>query len=290
MPQLLTTKREKWATQRQKNTKFKGSRLVYNASIQKKYVAKLRGLVRVMAAETKREIVKLFKSEAAQNYYAMDANIASQARILTNKLKAKFEALFGGVAKDLATDMVESTVKTSANNLGQSLKQLSGGLSLKTDFMHDDLKTVTKAAVTENMALIKSIPIDYLGRVQKKVMQSIGSGNGLDPLYSAIQKYDGITERRAKNIALDQTRKVYNTVNKSRMQKVGVKHFEWVHSGGGQHPRQEHIDMSGNIYSLVNPPIIDSKTGERGIPGQLPNCKCTMVPVYDFDTGEEDSE
>ncbi|RIQ43658.1 phage head morphogenesis protein, partial [Bordetella avium] len=31
-----------------------------------------------------------------------------------------------------------------------------------------------------------------------------------------------------------------------------------------------------------NPPIIDKTTGERGLPGQLINCKCRMRPVIDF--------
>lgn len=289
MAKVLTNKRTQWAAQRNEPITFKGKRLVYNAGLQKKYVVKLVKLARQMTDETKRAVIKLFRGETAQEFFAQDANISSQARILTNKLMAKFESLFSSVAKDLATDLVDDSGKASASSLSSSLKEMSGGLTLKTNFMHDDLKTITKAAVTESVSLIKSIADDYLGKVQKTVMRSITTGNGLETLIPALQKYDGITERKAKNVALDQTRKIYNKVNAQRMEKVGLQKFEWIHSGGGQHPREEHVRMNGRIYNLDNPPVIDSNTGERGLPGQLPNCKCTMRPVYEFD-GEENSD
>ena len=38
--------------------------------------------------------------------------------------------------------------------------------------------------------------------------------------------------------------------------------------------------MNGYVFPIDFPPIIDRKTGERGYPGQLINCKCHMEPVY----------
>jgi len=99
----------------------------------------------------------------------------------------------------------------------------------------------------------------------------------------ALEQYEGQTHRRAKNIALDQTRKVYNSVNKGRMEALGIGKFMWHHSGGGAHPREDHIDMDGEIYSFEELPIIDPRSGERGIPGQAPNCRCTMSPVFSFE-------
>jgi len=71
------------------------------------------------------------------------------------------------------------------------------------------------------------------------------------------------------------------------MEKVGVKKFKWLHSGGGQKPRKDHIEMNGNIYSFDDLPVIDKRTGERGIPGQAINCRCRMAPVIEFDNDEE---
>jgi SPP1 gp7 family putative phage head morphogenesis protein len=180
--------------------------------------------------------------------------------------------------------MVEGAQKASATSLHSSLEQLSGGLSLKTSVIPAGMEEVAQATVYENVQLIKSIPSQYLDDVFGSVMRSITTGGGLADLIPAIRKYDGITDRRAKNIALDQTRKAYNSINKQRLMAVGIKKFRWSHSAGGQTPRQDHIAMDGKIFSFDDLPIIDRKTGERGIPGQAINCRCTMTPVYEFDS------
>jgi SPP1 gp7 family putative phage head morphogenesis protein len=269
---------------------IEGRRLNYNASQQEKYIKALEKLVKRMTTYTQNQVIKLFSNNGPEKFYqkrkesvAMDASLASQARILTNELIAKFESLFSSVAKPLAEDMVKGAARESKTNLNASLKKLSGGLTLNTNLATTGLKEIVKATVTENVALIKSIATNYLSNVQKAVMRSITTGNGLEDLIPALEKQKGITKRHAKNVALDQTRKAYNAINKGRMEKVGIKKFKWVHSGGGQKPRQDHIDMSGNIYSFDDLPVIDKKTGERGIPGQAINCGCTMVPVIEFE-------
>lgn len=283
----LTPKRKKWVSERNKKL-LKGKRLSYNASQRAKYEAELINLVNRMTTKTKREIIKLFNTPAAKQF-AMDADIASQARILTNKLTKQFNTLFNNKAWSLAERMLRGASRESSSSLGISLKELSGGLTIKTNSIPANLKTIIKATTTENVALIKSIGEEYLSKVQKTVMRSITNGEGLKTLVPELEKYEGISKRHAKNVATDQTRKAYNSMNKARMEKVGVKKFEWVHSGGGQRPREDHIAMSGNIYSFDDPPIIDKKTGERGIPGQAINCGCTMVPVIEFDEDEDNA-
>jgi SPP1 gp7 family putative phage head morphogenesis protein len=282
---LLTKKRKEWAKPRS-NVVFRGKPLNYNASLQEKYVKELTALVVQMAKQSNREIIRLFKQEGylARDGVALDANISSQARILTNALKGKFESLFGRKAKPLAQKMVSSTNKLSKSQVHQSLKELSGGLSIKTDILPESLKTIMTASVTENVSLIKSIASEYLDSVQGEVMRSIIGGGGLETLIPALEKREGMTLRRAKNIALDQTRKVNSAINRERMTAIGVKKFEWIHSGGGQHPREEHVAMSGNIYSYDDPPVIDSKTGEKGYPGTAINCRCIARPIIEFDS------
>ena len=67
------------------------------------------------------------------------------------------------------------------------------------------------------------------------------------------------------------------------MQGLGVKKFKWLHSMGGKEPRPLHKNvLNGNVYSFDDPPVIDERTGERGLPGVLINCRCRMLPVIEF--------
>lgn len=282
---------------RKRDNLLRGKRLNYNVSQQLKYQKQLLSLVRQMAAETKKRVSDLFRDDVSEEFFeqqkeaaSMDASITAQAKKVMNKLLDKYETLFSFKSKIAAEKMVNGAKQTSKSSLYTSLKELSGGLSLKTGVVPKGMEDVSNAIITENVSLIKSIPSQYFKDVIGSVMRSITTGDGLKTLIPQIQKYNGITERRAKNIALDQTRKAYNSINKQRMQSIGVKQFEWVHSGGGQKPRRSHIALDGKIFSFDKLPVINQEQVDkgyeapiRGIPGQAINCRCTMIPVIEFD-------
>ncbi len=286
LKRLLTKQR---AARSKPGATIKGSTLRYNASIQRRYEEALAKLVRDMHDEAQRAIATLFDSDTANNYFsvAFDASVSSQARILTNKLNKRFGDLFALKAKPTAERMVNASDADSTKTLHISLKEMSGGLSLKTSTVNSTIKNVISASVAENVALIKSIPQQYMLNVQGSVMRSITSGRGLADLIPEIDKYADEAKNRARNIALDQTRKVYNNINRDRMKSLGVKRYEWIHSGGSMHPRPLHQSYNGSIFRFDDPPIIDEKTGERGIPGQAINCRCTMKPVIEIEEGDE---
>ena len=87
---------------------------------------------------------------------------------------------------------------------------------------------------------------------------------------------------RAAFIARDQTSKLTTATNASRMKSAGVTRFRWRHSGGSFDPRVLHLQYDGQEFDLSDPPVIDERTGEKGLPGQAINCRCYMVPIIDF--------
>lgn len=283
-----------WAKNR--DTHLQGIPLNYSAALKARYEKELRTLIAKMARETQRSIARLFDGNAANEYFekqeelaSMDESISSSSKKVLNGLYLKFYSLFSGKSDELAKNMVNGANNASKSALKSSVKQLTGGLELKTDFIPAGLKEVVKSSITENVSLIKSIPEEYFKNITGAVMRSITNGSGTKELISTMKKYYGETDRRAKNIALDQTRKAYNSINKQRMMAAGFKKFKWLHSNGGQHPRKSHIAMSGNIYSFDDLPVINQEqvdkgysAPERGIPGQAINCGCVMNVVYEF--------
>lgn len=287
---LLTKKREKWVQNR--TTILKGEVLRNNIVTENRYAQNLLRMTNKMVDTTKREVMKLFKSDESKQFYAMDASLSSQANILLNKLFRSFEEQFKNQGQRYSERMVNEVDKVSVSTLHSSLQKLSGGLSIKTDFLTGDLKEILKATIYENVGLIVTIPQTYLGQVRGIVMRSIIEPNnkGLKGVISDLDKLlddkSKNIKNKAKNLALDQVRKTYNNLNMGRMKKYGLNKFEWIHSGGGQKPRELHRDvLNGKIFSFDNLPIIEKRTGERGIPGQAINCRCTMLPVIEFDNG-----
>ncbi len=70
----------------------------------------------------------------------------------------------------------------------------------------------------------------------------------------------------------------------------GLKKFKWLHSGGGQVPRETHLHkLDGNIFSL-DPVELEKEQialglppTDRGFPGFPVNCRCTMFSVLTFE-------
>lgn len=286
----LTKKRQKWV--RNRDAVLKGEQLNYNAAIQQRYVRSLERLVKQMANETNRQIKKFFNGEVSQEFFdeqealMMDASISSQARILMNYLTRTFTNLFNSKASRLAENMVNQTEKVTASNTHTSLKELSGGVSLKTSVVSEGQSEVARALVSENVSLIKSIPQQYFVDVTGSVMRSITTGRGLQDLIPDLRRYKGVCERRAKNIALDQTRKAYAGISRQKILDQGVTQFEWIHSGGSAHPRESHEAIDGHIFTFENLKNEQAALGvpekDRGFPGEPINCRCTLRPVVTF--------
>lgn len=281
-------KRAAWANKFKVET-LRGKPLIVSGAIATRYFDTLDFYISRMEREVKREVAKLYDAFAGDSSawgVGMDASVASQARILTNVMRDKFARMFAKIAPDAAQSMTDRAAKDGGQKLGISLKEMSGQMTLKTDVLNDGLRDVLAATVVENVNLIKRIPETYLDNVSGAVMRSIQTGNGLADLTPELDKY-GVTVRNwAKNVALDQTRKAYNGINRGRMEALGVTEFEWVHSGGSNHPREYHRDvLNGKIYSFDDLPHLDGPNkGENGIPGQAPYCRCTMRPIFRFDS------
>ncbi len=264
---------------------LRGQPLNVNVSIQIKYASQLTKLTKQMTRETNLELLKLFRSETSKEYFAEDASISSQARILMNKLTSKFTALFNYKSSPLAKQMVEHSERYSTTTLNRSLEQLTGGLSLKTGLITPGLEDVSKSIIAENVALIKSIPQQYFTDVTGAVMRSISAG-GLFDLQPQIAKYDGMTHRRAQLIALDQTRKAYTLINVEKMKSLGLTKFEWLHTSGSQHPRHSHVKINGMIFTYAN--VINEQRAagvpekDLGLPSIPVNCRCRALPVIEL--------
>lgn len=281
MKTFLTKRKQAWV-ERRKPDVVRGKPLNPSAMPEMRYSARLQNLIDRMTTDVEKQVKRLFSSEAAEQYFAQDISIAAQSRMLTNALLKKYEDLFAAASKPMAETMANQVDAASSASLHTSLRELSGGLSLSTTSLQGGLSQIMSATITENVSLIRTIPAQYLAGVQQAVMRSIATGNGLQDLVPYLEKHKGITHRRAQLIASDQTRKAFNNLNRGRMEKLGVKKFEWLHTGGSREPRKLHKELSGQIFSFDKLPVIDENSGERGIPGQAINCRCRMIPVLDL--------
>lgn len=242
-----------------------------------------------------RTLLKIYRDK--QNQISMDESLLStDIENKIHELGKRWQARFSEYAKKNAPKRVEKTLKQADSQIKTVLAAYFTAQGLI-----DILKTKTQALLQimkvntqENISLIESIPANYVKRVQTMVVNIMsGAGTWVD-LRHEIIKSKGITLRRAKMIARDQSNKVFNAITLRRFEQLGIKRVKWRHSHSDKDPRPYHIrqwdgesgledghpnGLDGFIFDLDNPPIIDEKTGQRGFPGVLINCSCMMVPI-----------
>lgn len=294
----MTRKKADWVGSR--DTTLRGTPMRVNNAFSDRMADDAQSMVYAMSQDVIKQVKVLFDTSTAKKSIAkktekitvenvaMDASISSQVRILMNGLIKKWEKRFNLFGNDFAEKMVNGVSKQSTNDLKKATEKLSGGLNIKTDSLTDRTKDIILASTNESSSLIKTIATDYTTEVNEAIFRSISTNTGSltslkekinDSLQGKYKKY----KNKAKNVALDQTRKAYSNIATSRMQDVGLDEFIWRHSAGSQTPRSHHKDvLNGNVYSISNPPVINTKTGVKGLPAQEINCKCYLEPVITF--------
>lgn len=278
----LTQSRQKWVSQREQ-PKLVGNPLNYPTAIMSRYQKQLQSLSKTMSVDYQRKIDRVWNQLGTQ-----DASLASQIRILLSELNKKWAKIFTERSRKLANGMVGQVSKYSEKTVNASLKQLSGGLTLKAPILPESLKDPLKASITQNVSLIRNIQVEFAKRIETSVLASIQTGGtGTQQIFEAVSKIDGMTQRRAKIIADDQTRKVTSAMNQARMVAAGVEEYEWIHSGRIEGARELHLEYDGKIFRYDDPPIVDEATGERGTVGTLIHCSCVSRPILNFMNKQE---
>lgn len=278
----IKQKSKQWAESR--GDKLVGLPLKPSHDAEQLYRVTLQKAVERMRKDYERELKKQLKP--AIKSAAMDTNLGTQLGLMFGWLEDKWGKFFGKLSRNLAGSVVNQINQTSKRNLDASLKDLSGGLTIKTPKMPEAMLSELQAATRVNAGLIKSIQSQYHEKTFQAVMNNIGDAETIkgaaEKLVSKTYFIGETVSERAALIARDQTSKLTTATNAARMKSAGVTRFRWRHSGGSHDPRKLHLGYDGQEFDLDNPPIIDERTGERGLPGQAINCRCYMVPVIDF--------
>lgn len=122
--------------------------------------------------------------------------------------------------------------------------------------------------------MIKSIPTQYLDKVELAVTQAIVKGDLSSELTKKIMEIGQSTENRAKLVARDQASKFNAALTQARHEDLGITHYRWSTSGD-ERVRESHIENDGKIFAYDDPPE------ETGHPGHDINCRCVAIPVLD---------
>lgn len=162
--------------------------------------------------------------------------------------------------------------RTSTFQAEQLRKQRVAALGVDVFAAEPNLEPITKAFVTENVALIKSVPNAYFDDIEKLVAREVRAGTRHEDIATKIAERYGVASSKARLIARDQVGKFYGDLNRVRQKALGVERYIW-RSVRDNRVRPEHHHLDGKMFAWDKPP-------SEGHPGQPINCRCYPEPDF----------
>jgi SPP1 gp7 family putative phage head morphogenesis protein len=125
---------------------------------------------------------------------------------------------------------------------------------------------------------IKEWQIEAIHRLRDQVDKNVQEGFRAEKLARQIEAEVGVSRRKAKFIARQETSLMVSKYRQVRYEAAGVSKYEWSTSQD-RRVREDHKKLDGRIFSWDSPPIVDSATGRRAHPGEDFGCRCLALPI-----------
>lgn len=175
---------------------------------------------------------------------------------------------------------MDLTKRVNERNRGRFFASVEGviGINLAGIVDESGIGPLLKLKTAENVNLIKSISEEYLGKVEKIVYESVIQGRTTSKsLIQELVELGGITNRRARFIARDQTAKLTAALNRERNLSLGIVEYFW-RTSKDERVRKTHrahgkASDGGKRYRWDSPPA------DTGHPGEDFQCRCTAEPI-----------
>lgn len=203
-------------------------------------------------------------------------NMAKLAAIsgVLNRVEQNINEFVKGLVLD---DLIESLVTDLQKDISQTLEQKKIPV-IDTTLSTKQAETIARE-YTDNMRYWVKNWTEKEIKIMRKEVQEMGL-KGASP--RTISKYFQSRWKKEQDkadfLARNETRILTNTYKAAKYQEDGFSEFRWVTNMDGRE-RKLHAEHNNKIYRFDDPPVIDERTGERGLPGQTYNCRCNLIPV-----------
>lgn len=219
-------------------------------------------------------------------YWKETDNKADKLHRIWEEKKKAAEKDPGNAGKQLEAEKARQNLKT--------FRELQQAVAPTIDFK-DKATDETARKVSEdyvyNMKFwIKKWEAKEITIMRAEVLKMVKRGARRQEVEEYFKNRWGIAQRKAEFLARNECGLASSTIKAVHYQQMGCKYFLWLKSVSKE-KRPEHLELAKkvnnqfgiggtNLFKFSDPPVIDFKTGQRGLPKQIYNCKCDFIGVY----------
>lgn len=231
-------------------------------------------LVHEIQAAIEREIIPILK--AREDDYLIDAvandDLVDDLRDAIARIRIEHVALSAQRAALIARAWAGRVTQRQRSRFFGAVDRAIG-INLAAVVEDEGLTQVIKLATQSYVGLIRSIPEEYLGRVERLIYGQVIQGRrSAKSMIQSLREIGGISTRRARFIARDQTAKLTTALNRERSVALGIEEYRW-RTSKDERVRPTHRAHEGRVYRWDDPPE------NTGHPGEDYNCRCTASPI-----------
>lgn len=167
----------------------------------------------------------------------------------------------------------DNEVITILDDAGNEVKKNVKHLNVIEPELSIEQKREIARTYTNNMRdyVIKDFAQERIPEMRKKIQELVLKGYRPDRVQELLEKEYGIAGRKAKFLAQNETSIMLSEYKRVTYQEMGFDKFIWKTITDGRE-RELHKQLNNTTWSYDNPPVIDERTGQRGLPGQTYNC------------------
>ncbi len=134
-----------------------------------------------------------------------------------------------------------------------------------------------------NALLIGTVGDVILTRLRRALI-----GASVKTLSELVEEFRGAAKASESRVQLwgrDQVLKLHADLTRTKHESIGVRRYFWTDSND-ERVRHRHGELGelsdlGQAFEYQNPPIIDTRDGRRGNPGEDYQCRCTAFPLLE---------
>lgn len=211
-------------------------------------------------------IIELFVAE----------NIGRWLTKITNAARQVCEWYVRNCAYDISRSQKSSFVAAGISE--EVFKQRWTIPTIKRRYLSRNALAELPEMVKESTELITRMAADDLARTQEVITEGTLGEKSYSDIVITLEGADGFDEKRAARVALDQSNKVSQGIQRANCASLGIKEAVWIHVPGEYSSRETHIEMNGKKFDM-NKGLFDSDVGRPVLPAELPYCRCICRPV-----------
>ncbi len=258
------------------------SRGVFSGRLDAKVSKELRGLDAVWDKKTK--TYRLLKSE-------LPAEVLDAATLGTGAYVKRLEKVEEHLRKILpaevadAVKLVDRFDKTIFEVDG-AIQASFGKLAVQPVLTAKERRIVAEEWEENARLYIRNFTKSETAKLRAMIKANALKGLRYEHAIASIQKSYGVTERKARFLAKQETSLLMSKLKKARYTGGGSHEYRWrCVAGSPKHPvRPSHKKLDGTIQRWDSPPIttMPNQPVRRCAPGEDFECRCTAIPIVRF--------